>query len=73
MACAWVVFHCVCACVVLIEGAVVTGPELRRFCQDLLAATKVPDLVRFFDALPMTASGKVKRQELSRVVAVQTG
>ncbi|MES2304363.1 MAG: AMP-binding protein [Gemmatimonadota bacterium] len=60
----------VCACVVLIEGAVVTGPELRRFCQDLLAATKVPDLVRFFDSLPMTASGKVKRQELSRVVAM---
>lgn len=63
----------VCACVVLIEGAVVTGPELRRFCQDLLAATKVPDLVRFFDSLPMTASGKVKRQELSRVVAMQQG
>ena len=63
----------VCACVVLVEGAVVTGPELRRFCQDLLAATKVPDLVRFFDSLPMTASGKVKRQELSRVVALNEG
>ena len=63
----------VCACVLLIEGAVVTGPELRRFCQDLLAATKVPDLVRFFDTLPMTASGKVKRQELSRVVALNHG
>lgn len=63
----------VCACVVLVEGAVVTGPELRRFCQDVLAATKVPDLVRFFDALPMTASGKVKRQELSRVVALHGG
>lgn len=63
----------VCACVVLIEGAVVTGPELRRFCQDMLAATKVPDLVRFFDSLPMTASGKIKRQELSRVVALSDG
>ena len=63
----------VCACVVLIEGAVVTGAELRRFCQDLLSATKVPDLVRFFDSLPMTASGKVKRQELSRVVGLNNG
>ncbi|MBK7595111.1 MAG: acyl--CoA ligase [Gemmatimonadetes bacterium] len=60
----------ICACVVLLEGAVVTGPDLRRFCQDLLSATKVPDLVRFFDGLPMTASGKVKRQELARVVAL---
>jgi fatty-acyl-CoA synthase len=60
----------ICACVVLLEGAVVTGPDLRRFCQDLLAATKVPDLVRFFDSFPMTASGKVKRQELARVVGM---
>ena len=55
---------------VLTEGAVVTGPDLRRFCQDLLAATKVPDLVRFFDSFPMTASGKVKRQEMARVVGM---
>jgi len=60
----------ICACVVLIEGAIVTGPELRRFCQDTLAAAKVPDLVRFFDGFPLTASGKVKRQELARVVAM---
>ncbi len=60
----------ICACVVLLEGAVVTGPDLRRFCQDLLSATKVPDLVRFFDGFPMTASGKIKRQELARVVAL---
>lgn len=58
------------ACVVPVEGAVVTGEELRRFCQDTLAATKVPDLVRFFDAFPLTASGKVKRQEIARVVAL---
>jgi fatty-acyl-CoA synthase len=58
------------ACVVPVEGAVVTGEELRRFCQDTLAATKVPDVVRFFDTFPLTASGKVKRQEIARVVAL---
>lgn len=58
------------ACVVPIEGAVVTGEELRRFCQDTLAATKVPDVVRFFDGFPMTASGKVKRQEVARAVVI---
>jgi fatty-acyl-CoA synthase len=60
----------ICACVVLVEGAVVTGPELRRFCQDLLSTTKVPDLIRFFDAFPLSPSGQVRRQELSRVVAM---
>lgn len=60
----------ICACVVLIEGAIVTGPELRRFCRDTLAVAKIPDLVRFFDGFPLTASGKVKRQELARVVAL---
>jgi fatty-acyl-CoA synthase len=61
----------ICACVVLVEGAVVTGPELRRFCQDLLSSTKVPDLIRFFDGFPLSPSGQVRRQELSRVVAMQ--
>ena len=28
-------------------------------------------LVRFFDALPLTASGKVKRRELAQVVALE--
>jgi len=60
----------ICACVVLVEGAVVTGPELRRFCQDLLSSTKVPDLIRFFDGFPLSPSGQVRRQELARVVAM---
>jgi fatty-acyl-CoA synthase len=36
-----------------------------------MADYKVPDLVRFFDALPMTASGKVKRRELAQIVALE--
>ena len=38
----------VCACVVLVEGAIVTGDELKGFCREHLADYKVPDLVRFF-------------------------
>lgn len=60
----------ICACVVLVEGAVVTGPDLQHFSRDTLAITKVPDMVRFFDGFPLTASGKVKRQELARVVGL---
>jgi len=31
----------------------------------------VPDLVRFFDAFPLTGSGKVKRRELAQVVGLE--
>lgn len=61
----------VCACVVPVEGAIVTGDELKEFCREHLADHKVPDLVRFFDSFPMTGSGKVKRRELSRVVGLE--
>jgi fatty-acyl-CoA synthase len=53
------------------EGATVTGDELREFCREHLADYKVPDLVRFFDAFPMTPSGKVKRRELAEAVALE--
>ena len=61
----------VCACVVAVEGAIVTGDELKEFCRDQLADYKVPDFVRFFDAFPLTGSGKVKRRELTRVVELE--
>ena len=60
----------VCACIVPVEGAVITGEEIKDFAGDTMADFKVPDLVRFFDAFPMTGSGKVKRRELERMVAL---
>ncbi len=61
----------VCACVIPVEGAIVTGDELKDFCREHVADYKVPDCVRFFDAFPMTGSGKVKRQELAQVVGLE--
>jgi len=61
----------VCACVVPVEGAILTGDELKEFCRDQLVDYKVPDLVRFFDAFPMTGSGKVRRTELARIVHLE--
>jgi len=58
-----------CACVVPIEGAVVRGEELLAFARERLADYKVPDLVQVRDALPMTASGKVRRRDLAESVA----
>ena len=60
----------VCACIVPVEGAVITGREIKGFARDTMTDHKIPDLVRFFDAFPMTGSGKVKRRELERMVAL---
>jgi fatty-acyl-CoA synthase len=60
----------ICACVVPVEGAVITGKELKDFARDTMADHKIPDLVRFFDTFPMTGSGKVRRRELQRTLAL---
>lgn len=59
------------ACVVPVEGAIITGDELKDFCREAVADYKVPDLVRFFDTFPLTGSGKVKRRELAQVVSLE--
>jgi len=61
----------ICACVVATEGSIITGDELKEFCRETVADYKVPDLVRFFDAFPLTGSGKVKRRELAQVVGLE--
>lgn len=61
----------VCACVVPVEGAVVTGEEILDFCRAGLAPAKVPDQVRFWDRFPMTGSGKVRRVELARALRAE--
>ncbi len=60
----------ICACIVPVEGAVITGSEIKRFAQETMAAYKIPDLVRFLDVFPMTGSGKIRRRELSRAIAL---
>ncbi|MEX0691639.1 MAG: AMP-binding protein [Gemmatimonadales bacterium] len=61
----------ICACVIPVEGAIITGDELRQFTREHLADYKAPDLVRFFDAFPMTGSGKVERKELARLMSLE--
>jgi fatty-acyl-CoA synthase len=60
----------VCACIVPVEGAVITGEAIEDFARATVADYEVPDLVRFLDQLPMTGSGRVKRRELERTVAL---
>jgi len=56
----------ICACVVRVEGGVVTEQEIRDWAAVTLAEYKVPDLVSFMDDLPLTGSGTVRRHELAR-------
>ncbi len=61
----------ICAGIVPVEGAIVTGDELKEFARDRVADYKVPDIVRFLDSFPMTGDGKVKRMELAELVRLE--
>lgn len=58
----------ICACVVPVEGAIVTGHEIVDWSRETLADDKLPDVVRFFDELPRTDLGQVRRVDLSRAL-----
>ncbi|MEE9207285.1 MAG: AMP-binding protein [Gemmatimonadota bacterium] len=58
----------VCACIVPVEGALITEDELRELCRSALAVFKVPDLVAFMDELPKLPSGEVDRTALLSLV-----
>ncbi|MEX0856259.1 MAG: class I adenylate-forming enzyme family protein [Gemmatimonadota bacterium] len=58
----------VCALLVPVEGAIVTETEVREWCRRTLADHKVPDVVRFFDSLPRTGTGEVRRVGLGRLL-----
>ena len=61
----------VCACVVRVEGGVVSVQEVREWCSVTLAEYKVPDLVTFMEDLPLTRTGKVWRTELARRLSAE--
>ncbi len=53
------------AAVVLREGASATELDLRRFLETQLAAYKIPRSIAFLEGMPRTASGKLKRADLT--------
>jgi len=58
----------ICACIVPVEGAIVTGQEILDWCRETLADPKVPDTAHFLDELPRTDTGQVRRTDLSRQI-----
>jgi fatty-acyl-CoA synthase len=61
----------ICACIVPVEGAIVTDHDVKEWCRVTLADHKVPDLVRFLDAFPLTGTGKIRRVELARLMRTE--
>ena len=55
----------ICGFVVLQPGAEPDADALIAWCGERLAAYKRPREIRFLDALPRTANGKVQRKRLA--------
>jgi len=55
------------AYVKLADGETVTEEELRDYCRTRLARYKLPARIRFVDALPRNAAGKLLRRELTKL------
>ncbi|MEG2096641.1 MAG: crotonobetaine/carnitine-CoA ligase, partial [Pseudoflavonifractor sp.] len=53
------------AFVQLRENSQLTQAEILDYCQDRLAKFKVPTELEFVSDFPRTATGKIKKQELS--------
>ena len=53
------------AFVILNDGATVTEDELVAWGKEQMAGYKYPRIVQFVDELPMTATGKILKRELS--------
>ena len=54
----------VMACVILKEGYSLTEDELKDFVRKRMARHKVPRYIRFVEAFPMTASGKIQKYKM---------
>ncbi|MFC3077434.1 AMP-binding protein [Phenylobacterium terrae] len=61
--------ECGCAFVVLAPGAALTEADLLAWCDARLARYKRPARIRFVEALPRTASGKIQKDILRRTLA----
>ena len=51
------------AFIVARPGSNLDADNLRHWCREVMASYKVPD-IRLVESLPMTATGKVKKNEL---------
>lgn len=58
----------VCACVRIKEGAKLSAESILEFCKEKISRFKIPKIILFFEEFPLTATGKVKKQDLLDLV-----
>jgi fatty-acyl-CoA synthase len=63
----------VCAVVKVKPGETLTAEEVIAFCDGQIQRQKVPALVMFVDAYPMTASGKIQKYKLREMAVDEFG
>ena len=56
------------ACVILKRPGALTGQDIRDFCRGKIAGYKIPKQVHICEAFPRTATGKVMKAELKKMV-----
>jgi fatty-acyl-CoA synthase len=61
------------ACIILKEGSKLTEPEMREFTVSRLARHKVPKYIRFTDAFPMNAAGKILKYKMREAACEELG
>jgi long-chain acyl-CoA synthetase len=61
----------VAAFIVLREGHAVAAPELRQFAGQYIADYKLPDEIRFLNALPKNSVGKIQRRALKEMLLAE--
>ena len=59
----------VCAWIQLRDGRSATEEEIREYCKGQISHYKIPRYVRFVDEYPMTVTGKIRKVEMSAMMA----
>ncbi len=59
----------VCAWIQLADGATATEEEIRDFCKGQISHYKIPRYVRFVTEYPMTVTGKIRKIDMSAMMA----
>ncbi len=61
--CAWIKIH---------DAHVLDEAGVRAYCADRIAHYKVPKIIRFVDAFPMTVTGKIQKFEMRKIMEQET-
>jgi acyl-coenzyme A synthetase/AMP-(fatty) acid ligase len=58
----------ICSFVILKDGQHCTGKDILHFCHENLSLYKMPKVIRFVQSFPKTDSGKIKKEELKKLL-----